>query len=186
MYCIFSLIPFNDYYGFKYKCVQQVFTALSQYIPEEHPIYSHLKTDWALVVNERFINLPPKISIPCYEQLVEELKSTLDNKEESSSKYAFDNVIMVSKLLKERVKGSKAYGNTIYVNGEDEIFSEKAYASVEYSVAGQCDPDYVVNWGNRGSKDYEDQPIMEPFRKVMLFSRDAWIEAVKGLKEAIN
>lgn len=157
-------------------------------------IHDHLETNWALVINERFINLPPKISIPCYEQLVDEVKKEVAKTSKKSAKevpfkYDFENVIMVAKLMKEKIKGPDGkgitYGDSVYVNGEDEYFSEKAYATFEYSVAHQCDPDCVINWGNEGSKDYEKQPIMEPFRKIMLFHRDVWFEAVKGLKDAI-
>lgn len=195
MYGITSLIPFNDYSREKYQCLQQIFTSFSKNLPKDDVINEHLKTDWALVINERFINLPPKISIPCYEQLADDVQKAATKKKskkgatEGPAKYDFEHVIMLAKLMKEKSKGpdgkTTTYGETVYVNGEDEYFSEKAHATFEYSVADQCDPDCVINWGNEGSKDYEKQPIMEPFRKIMLLSRDVWFEAVKGLKETI-
>ena len=130
------------------------------------------KSVCALVINERFINLPAKLSLPCYQQLVTDVKKH-NSSEGSNKSYKFDNVIMVCKLHKE--KGKSDGGETIFVNPEDEVFDNAAEASFEYSVANQCDGDVLADWN-------DDEHMYEPFRKVLLLSKEKWLSAIETLK----
>jgi len=133
-----------------------------------------------LIVNERFANLPPKISLPSYQQLINDLKSAKDEpKSDNKTKLTlnFDWFIMISKLLKTKPTNSKKADGSevIYVNAEDEIFDELADGSFEYSVANQCDSD-VFDW-----KD--DEKLLEPYRKILLLTNTNWHKAIDKLKD---
>lgn len=113
--------------------------------------------------------------MPSYQQLLNDLKKTKDNKNKLNLE--FDWFLMVCKLLKTKPTNSVKTDNSevIYVNAEEEIFDELADHSYEYSVANQCDSD-VFDW-----KD--DEKLFEPYRKVLIVKKDNWLKAIDKLKE---
>lgn len=175
MYGLISLIPFNTTFTSK-ECIGQIKKVLLKRIPKDNQIHKMLldsKSACSLLINERFINLPPKISLPCYDALQADLKKQTDK----DASYKFDHVIMVVKTLREKEGEEK---ELIYVNGEDEVFAEAADASFEYSVADQCDSDTVAHWEEDGN-----EVAYEPLRRVLLLSRNKWLEAIKSLKDVV-
>jgi protein BCP1 len=153
---------------------------LISYIPKDNQInqlLSNSSEKIGLIVNERFANLPPNISLPSYQQLLNDLKTAKDNKKLTLD---LDLYLMVCKLLKTKPTNSKKTNNceTIYVNAEDEIFDELADHSFEYSVANQCDSD-VFDW-----KD--DDNLLEPFRKVFIIKNQNFRKAIDKLNDEFN
>ncbi|KAH7636983.1 protein BCCIP homolog [Dermatophagoides farinae] len=164
---VISIIPFNSHFNDR-NCVQQLKQVLLSYLPKDNDILrklSHSNTKCALIIHERFVNLPPKISVPCYQQLLSELKQS-----STSNKFEFDHIIMISKLSKYR-------NDIIYTNAEDEIFSERADAQFEYSVAKQSDT-HSIDWN-------DDDKTFEPFRKLHLLTKQRWIETINVLKDFV-
>ncbi|OTF75263.1 BCCIP-like protein [Euroglyphus maynei] len=163
---VISIIPFNSHFNDR-NCVQQIKQILSSYLPKDNDIFNKLNhAKCALIINERFVNLPPKISVPCYQQLLAELTS----KSSSNEKFEFDHIIMISKVSKNR-------NNIIYTNAEDEIFSERAEMEFEYSVAKQSDT-HSIDWN-------DDEKTFEPFRKLLLLTKERWIETINVLKNLV-
>ena len=80
---------------------------------------------------------------------------------------------MVCKLLKTRTTKKSSDAEVIYVNAEEELFDELSDSRYDYSVADQCDSD-VYDW-----KDKER--LMEPFRRVLLLSKQNWNKAINKL-----
>lgn len=160
--------------------LQQVKQLLLSYIPTTNGIHNALSnSSCALVINERFLNLPPKISTPCYTELISELNEKV-SKEQQEGDYRFDFIIMVCKILKNKGEVKANVGEqdqVIYVNAEDELFSEAATTAFEYSVSSQCDSD-VFDWN-------DDEHLYEPYRKILLLSKDKWLETVDRLKEYV-
>jgi len=172
VYGIVSLIPFSSHFSAK-NCIQQIKSLLLTRIPKENLIHKKLqdpKAACALVINERFVNIPWRISLPCYEQLFKDLKE-YETKEEKD-KYVFESVIMICKVLKP--KKANVSNEYIYSNPEEEIFDQSAEGSFEYSVSDQCDSD-VAAWD-------DEESLFEPFRKVLFFSKEKWTSTVNSLK----
>lgn len=143
-------------------------------------INSTLKSNSNLywVVNERFINLSPKISLPSFELILKDLAVT---------KRRIDTVVMVIKILKEEVKESKKSnkkskgdGEVIYQNPEEEILFENCDHSVEFSVASQCDED-----ARNGYWDDDDTKYI-PYRRFLLFSKGSFDKAIECLLKELN
>lgn len=179
MYGVISLIPLNEAFVAKNPCLQQVKQLLLSYIPKTNGIHNGLSNlKCALVINERFLNLPPKISTPCYTELISELNEKVNKNGEID--YSFDNIIMVCKILKNKSEAKAStdgQAQIIYVNAEDELFDEAASTTFEYSVSSQCDSD-VFDWN-------DEDNLYEPYRKVLLLSKDKWLETVDRLKEFV-
>lgn len=133
----------------------------------------------AWMVNERFINLSPKLGLPCFESILSDLEK------ESKS---FEYYLMILKILKANVSLKKKHSNKksktsdddmtiIYQNPEEEIFDEKSDGSVEFSVADQCDED-----ARNGYWDDEDQKFT-PFRKIIILTKKSLLDSIEVLKE---
>lgn len=74
---------------------------------------------------------------------------------------------MISKL-------SKNQNDLFYTNDEDEIFSERAETQFEYSVSKQSDT-HSIDWN-------DDEKTFEPYRKLLLLTKERWIETINFLK----
>ncbi|KAJ6222149.1 hypothetical protein RDWZM_000694 [Blomia tropicalis] len=175
VYGVISLIPFNEYFNGN-NCVKQIKKVLCERMEKDHPIRSKLEDKdsvCALVINERFINISSKISLPCYQQLIEDVKQ-FKPVDDLDTNYHFDSIIMICKILKPK---NDKIGETIYINAEDEIFDEVANERFQYSVSDQCDSD-VFDWN-------DDENLYEPFRKVLLLSSEKWIQTIQKLKNVV-
>lgn len=152
---------------------------LLSHIPEENEINKILSNSCekiGFVVNERFANLPPKISLPSFESLIDDLKSAKSD-ERNKLNVDFNWFLMVLKILKTKQSNNKKPKQLelIYVNAEEELFDDFCDHQFEYSVANQCDSD-VFDW-----KD--DNNLLEPFRKVLLMTNENWNKAIDKLKQ---
>ena len=160
------------------ESVKQIETILLSHIPKDNPIYLKLKCPKSvcgLVINERFLNLPPALAVPCYQHLAADLSLMI---KQNPNRYNYDSVIMVCKVLKEKSSEKRSsLPNIIYQNPEDELFSDVAEASFEYSVANQCDGE-AFDWDN-------DENLYEPFRKILLLSKERWVHIANTLKDII-
>ncbi|CAG2108686.1 unnamed protein product, partial [Medioppia subpectinata] len=155
------------------------------YTPKERQIHKLLTTSSAkigLIVNERFANLPPKISQPSYHNLIRDLKEAKSGAQLKHLNLDFDWYLMVCKVLIPKNSGgggnaskSSSDPSVTYVNAEEELFDECADDRFEYSVAKQCDSD-VYDW-----KD--DDNLLEPFRRLLLLSSDNWNKAIDRLND---
>lgn len=201
VYGITSLVPLNRHF-LSLKCFQQIRSLLLSYIPKDHLIHRRLveadTCPLALVINERFINLPSKIALPCYEKLVNEINELDVDKRKvkkvktadpeasgsSSADYHFEHVLMICKMLKLKKNEDEATSQprldapkVIHIHDEDEVFADAAEASFDYSVAGQCDSD-IYDW------DDEDN-LYEPFRRVLVMSKAKWEATIDSLKQFV-
>lgn len=160
VYGISSFIPAS----FASKpCIASIINVISKRVPKDHQIRQVIsKPVWALVVNERFVNLPAKIAVPCYQQMKQEMKER---------KFNCEYILMVCKVL-------KGNNNEVrYLNAEDELFDESAEAVHEYSVANQSDS-RVFDWN-------DEKKIFEPYRKILLLKRKKWLQIIDSLEGEI-
>lgn len=134
-----------------------------------------------LVLNERFINLPSKVGLMSLQNLLEEARQ---------KELKFDNFIIISKLLKakddqaikkDKNKRSKQVDEhgLIYLNGEDEIFSNNALSKYEFEIADD-NSDISVN------ENWKDGQQYTPYRKVILLNQDALTRSLDALAKQLN
>ncbi|KAL0109710.1 hypothetical protein PUN28_014619 [Cardiocondyla obscurior] len=159
-------------------CIQQLRDLLKQLADEHAPdsvnamIKNILENDSAqlgLLINERFVNIPAKISVPLFENLISELKR-------ASSKnmpFNFSYYILICKLyktedkkiekkVKSKNKNTGSEPSILWSNPEEEFFAEEAIVSFEFSVEEEADSGLSGKW-----TETDDEMI--PYRRVLLF-----------------
>ncbi|XP_012229468.1 protein BCCIP homolog [Linepithema humile] len=159
-------------------CIQQLRDLLKQ-LADEHAtdavntmIKSVLENDASqlgLLINERFVNIPAKISVPLLENLISEVKRANNRK----MPFNFSYYILICKLYKSedkkvgkkpknKNKNPSGESSVLWSNPEEEIFAEEATVSFEFSVEEEADSGLSGTWTE---KDDE----MVPYRRVLLF-----------------
>ncbi|KAL1447463.1 hypothetical protein WDU94_003649, partial [Cyamophila willieti] len=119
------------------ECVQQLRQLLTE-LAEEHAddrikafvqkLLSNDSQNVGLLINERFVNIPPQISVPLLQGLSKEIQSAKDKK----LAYDFQYYILISKLYKSdptsKKKKNKKTGqpepDILFSNAEEEVFDE--------------------------------------------------------------
>jgi protein BCP1 len=123
-----------------------------------------------LLVNERYINIPPQISVPMLENLCKEINRANEKK----MPYNFAYYIMILKFhRKEAKKGNQA--EDFFSNPEEELFSRESLASFDYSVKSDCDTGLSGKWREN------DEELM-PFRRVIIIDG----KKLPGIVEQVN
>ncbi|GJQ71675.1 hypothetical protein Trydic_g11370 [Trypoxylus dichotomus] len=128
-------------------CIQQLFSLVDDLCKKhadteiQNKISTILSsTKLGLLVNERFVNIPAKISDPLLTSLVEEI----NRMKKKNPSYTFEYLIMICKLHKP--KGDK--GEIIFANGEEEIFAKEAEAAFEFSVSAESNTSVGGKWSD--------------------------------------
>lgn len=154
------------------------------------------------LLNERFVNIPPQISVPLLENLIEEV----DRAAAKGMPYTFDYYVMLVKLYRTPTaskakagKKNKAKSAAValsedefYTNAEEEIIFEQALCSFEYSVKGEATADdddaadgsSAQSMAKAAALAAEDDSDLVPFRKLVIFEAKklpALIESIKKL-----
>lgn len=177
-FVVMAIIPFNVHF-MERESVKQIKELILSYLPEDHAISKKMNDPTqklAFVINERFVNLPPKISVPCYKLLLTELDnhkkshSYSDKPEDIFNKFEFEYIIMLSKL-------SKYNTEIMYSNGEDEIFCERSDSFYEYSVSDQADK-VSMDWEN-------EKKLFEPYRQIIMIEKAKWIRTINILEDVV-
>uniref|UniRef100_A0A2S2PID7 Protein BCCIP n=1 Tax=Schizaphis graminum TaxID=13262 RepID=A0A2S2PID7_SCHGA len=115
-----------------------------------------------LLINERYVNIPPPISVPLFHAIRKELF----NLKSKNPLYNFDYLIMISKLykMKKDKKGKNLEGCEVFwSNAEEEFFDEAADYKFEFCVQNDKGTGLAGNW-------VESDPEMIPFRRVLIFT----------------
>lgn len=163
------------------ECVKQIFALISD-LAKEHAtaeaqieIERILKTNrLGLLLNERFLNIPVKISDPlltCLEKEIEKIKK----KEQS---YNFDYYVMICKLHKEEEKG-ETNEECLYANAEEEIFVKEAKFQFQFNVTKESDTSVAGKW-KEGDKN------MNPYRQIIFFEGNQLGKIVKTVCSFVN
>ncbi|KAH8311546.1 hypothetical protein KR044_006828 [Drosophila immigrans] len=127
-----------------------------------------------LLINERFINIPAQISVPLLQNLQQEIEAAKAKK----MKFDFGTLLLLVKFYrKEAKKGKPAEDH--YTNAEDELLSERAKFSFEYSVASECDSGMSGDW-------LEGDAVMTPYRKLLVLEANKLPQLIKDIQSYIN
>ena len=149
--------------------------------PEDKQAFNNALNDetkqTALLINERFINIPAQIAVPLLENLQKEITQASVKKE----KFRFNNYIMIVKFNRRKKSKSKQKDQPedIFSNGEEEILDEYADASFEYSAERETDSTLSGNWT-------ESDSTLVPHRKVIIFDSTKLPFVIDAIKELIS
>ncbi|XP_067133978.1 BRCA2 and CDKN1A-interacting protein isoform X1 [Centruroides vittatus] len=146
------------------NCVSQIRSFLGNHCkgagPEGKKLISILEDPNArvgLILSERFMNIPPKIALPLYENLRMDMKKAVDK----NMKFDFSHYLLISKIYRQKM--AKKDESIIFANAEEEFFAEEAEVQFEYSVANESDTVMMGGWS-------EDDGEWKPSRKILLMS----------------
>ncbi|XP_007962580.2 BRCA2 and CDKN1A-interacting protein isoform X5 [Chlorocebus sabaeus] len=136
-----------------------------------------------LLLSERFINIPPQIALPMYQQLQKELAEAHRTNKPCGKCYFY---LLISKTFVEAGKNNskkklsnKKKAALMFANAEEEFFYEKAILKFNYSVQEESDTCLGGKWS------FDDVP-MTPLRTVMLIPGDKMNEIMDKLKEYLS
>ncbi|ALC46806.1 CG9286 [Drosophila busckii] len=133
---------------------------------EEHHI--------GFLINERFINIPAQISVP----LLQNLQQEIDAAKAKKMKFTFDTLLLLVKFHRTEAKKGKE-SEDHYTNAEDELLSERAKFSFEYSVASECDSGMAGDW-------LEGDAVMTPYRKLLALDAKQLPKLINDIQKYIN
>ncbi|XP_067389447.1 BRCA2 and CDKN1A-interacting protein [Emydura macquarii macquarii] len=136
------------------------------------------------LLSERFINVPPQISLPMHQQLQKELAETQRTNKPCGKCYYY---LLISKTFTETAKrsskrrggGTQQKEELMFANAEEEFFYEKALLKFSYSVQEESDTCLGGRWS------FDDVP-MKPLRTVMLIPSDRMNAIMDKLKEYLS
>lgn len=126
-----------------------------------------------LLINERFLNIPAKIADP----LMGSLQTEMDRFAKKDDSYRFDYLIMISKTHRCYGKDKKDEGVS-FVNAEEEMFSNAADVSFEFSVDNESDTGVGGFWT-------ADDKQMVPHRRVLLIMASKFQNIVHNVKSFV-
>lgn len=135
-----------------------------------------------LLFNERFINIPPQVSVPLLENLCKEI----DEAKKEGKPFDFTHFILISKLHEStrkdpesKKKKAKGTANILWVNAEEEPVSELGEILGEFSVRNESDAAVSGTWD-------EDDEQFDPKRRIILLTAKQVPEALIKIKEFLE
>ncbi len=126
-----------------------------------------------LLINERYINIPPAVSVPLLEGLSKEIKRAVEKKKMD---FKFHYFVMILKFHRRAVKDGGQPAEDIYSNPDEELLAKNSQFHFEYSVAKECDSGLDGKW-----KEGDEQ--LEPFRQVIVLDVRRFDGIVEGIKQ---
>ncbi|KAK9496578.1 hypothetical protein O3M35_013138 [Rhynocoris fuscipes] len=137
-----------------------------------------------LIINERFVNIPPQISVPLLQSLSKEIKRACDK----NLAFEFSYYIFICKLYKldEKAKNKKKKKGKagqeqelVWSNPEEELIDQAADARFEFCVKDDIDSGLSGNW-------LEDDVTMIPYRRVLILSADKLDTVINTIQQTIE
>lgn len=187
VYGVITVISLSREKDFKFVAqLKTLFLELSkQHATEQTKTYltsvlNNPANEVGYIINERYLNLPPAVSVPLLKKLMFEIKA----ESQKNSFFKFTHYIVICKLYKESNSKKKQKNNiqnqeVLWCNIEEEIFDKEADARFEYSVTSDCDSGLLGSWT-------EDDAELLPFRRILLFSAakmDSIMQQLSSLEE---
>ncbi|XP_053979873.1 protein BCCIP homolog [Hylaeus anthracinus] len=181
--------------GQNHLCIQQLRDLLRQ-LANEHAtdatntmIKHVLENDseaLGLLINERFVNIPARISVPLLESLTSEIKRANSKK----MPFNFSYYVLICKLyktedqkigkqLKNKKKSNMEEPTILWSNPEEEIFAEEATFSFEFSVEKESDSGLSGTWSETDNE-------MVPYKRILLFEATKLQQIIDKIKVHVS
>lgn len=136
--------------------------------------FTHPSKHVGFLINERFVNIPPQISVPLLESLWKEIRRA----DEKKMPYKFIYFLMMIKFHRKAAKKNKPIEN-IYSNAEEECMCDNAIASFEYSVKNEIDSGVTGDCLESGTN-------ITPYRKIIIIDADKLPSIIGSIKQLIG
>lgn len=132
----------------------------------------------SLIINERFINLPPQLALPTLQELSQHI--------ENSSHLVFIAKILQkskdrdTKLPSKKVKvpDGQSDEHLIYINSEEEIIFENCDSYEDIDVSYMCDDN--VAWS------FDNDTKYNPYRRIMVVHKSKWPTILNSLSKELK
>lgn len=134
------------------------------------------------VVNERYINLPPQLSLPTLKTLTQSLDGT------NFTHFCFISKVLLksrntdTKLPSKKSKSGQSSTSVaepiIFVNPEEEIISEEANCYTDLDVSAHCDEN--ASWSFGSDIKYI------PHRRFIVIESESWPNILKKLEKELS
>lgn len=128
-----------------------------------------------LILSERFMNIPPKLALPLYENLKLDMKKAV----EKNMEFQFSFYLLISKIYQQKPGQKKQEENIIYANAEEEFFAEEAELQFDYSVASESDTGLGGAWS-----DCDDE--WKPCRRILLLPASKLDNVIQKLQSEFS
>lgn len=125
------------------------------------------------LLNERFVNIPPQISVPLLESLLKEVRRATAK----GMAYKFTYYLMIVKFYRKVAKKNKA-AEEFFTNAEEETVCKEAVASFEYSVQGETE--------SAAGGDWDTDSVLIPYRKIVLFEANKLPNVITSIKHLLE
>jgi len=164
-------------------CVKQ----LVKYIIEKtnkkaSSLFEDPTNEVGLLINERFINIPPQVSVPLLENLSGEIVEA--NKE--GKPFKFTHLILISKLHEAVTKGpgskkkkAKDDSQILWVNAEEEPAIEFGEILGEFSVRSESDSAVGGSWA-------EEDEQFDPRRRITVLKFNQLPDIMNSIKSFLS
>lgn len=137
---------------------------------------------YGMIINERYINLPPQLALPTFKTLT----STLDGSRYTHLIFMFKILLKAksevvdppSKKVKITASSSKQHESLIYVNPEEEIIFEKCDYHTDIDVSAHCDEN--ATWSFSSDVKYL------PHRRICVMDYKKWPEVLSSFEEELK
>ncbi|XP_018903085.2 protein BCCIP homolog [Bemisia tabaci] len=130
-----------------------------------------------LIINERFINIPPQISVPLFESLSKEIKGS----DELSDFKHFVMICKIYKPSKRKVKSKpeKEASGILWSNAEEELINEEAEIKFEYPINDEIDSAVGGSW-------LEKDEAMITYRRLITFPASKLNSIIEKIKSSLS
>lgn len=136
-----------------------------------------------LLINERFVNIPPQIAVP----LLMNLRKEIEKAKSRKMPFDFQYFVMICKLYKmdhmkkksKKNKNKEPEPEVLWSNAEEEVIQELADCSFEFCV--KQDSDSAL-----GGKWHESDAEMTPWRKVLIFPASKLDDAINKVSNMLQ
>ncbi|XP_077992113.1 BRCA2 and CDKN1A-interacting protein-like [Glandiceps talaboti] len=182
-------------------CIQQVTSLLlekcGKCCPESEvdkfqKILSDESRCLGLLLNERFVNVPPQIALPQYQSLEKDINKAV----RKGMKYEFDYFVRICKTYKEAddgqgesssqkkkknksTSGTKNIGDLQFINAEDEYLHQEAVVAFNYPVTDDSDSVLAGRWSF-------DDIAMKTYRTVLIVPMSKFSVALTQMQEELS
>uniref|UniRef100_A0A336LRV7 CSON002375 protein n=1 Tax=Culicoides sonorensis TaxID=179676 RepID=A0A336LRV7_CULSO len=127
-----------------------------------------------LLINERYVNIPPQITLPLFQSLKSEITVAISKKKP----FDFKSIILISKFYRKEDSNGKVI-EEILTNSEEEVFAPFTIASFDYCVKTEADTGLDGNWE-------EGDSVLIPYRKVSLINSSKLTNIIDSIKELLE
>jgi len=165
------------------ECIKEVIKYITEKTNQKaSSLFEDPANEVGLLINERFINIPPQVSVP----LLENLSGEIVEANKNGKPFKFTHLILISKAHEAIVKGAgskkkkaKDDSNVLWVNAEEEPVLELGEMLGEFSVRSESDSAVAGAW------DEEDEQF-DPKRRITVLKFNQLPDILNSIKSFLS